>query len=381
MILGIDASNIRAGGGVTHLVELLGAANPIEQGFKKVVIWGGTITLDKIESKDWLEKIYEPLLEKSLLHRTYWQRFRLSKLAKDKNCDLLFIPGGSFAGSFRPFVTMSQNLLPFEWKEIKRYGLSIFSLKMLLLNITQSRSFEKANGTIFLTDFARSVVLKKVKLDVNKTAIVHHGIHPKFYHQPEEQKKISEYSENNPIEILYISFIGEYKHQWNVVRAVGMLRQKKIPVRLTLVGSPDEKKAVAKLNQSIQEIDLEKRFIKFYTNVPYSKIKKKYREADIFIFASSCETFGQILTEAMASGLPIACSKLSAMPELLGEAGVYFDPEDPKSIAKAIKKYIESKELRKNNASLAFQKAKEFTWNKASKDTFNFIKKITEKEI
>lgn len=40
MILGIDASNIRAGGGVTHLVELLRAANPSVHGFEKVIVWG-----------------------------------------------------------------------------------------------------------------------------------------------------------------------------------------------------------------------------------------------------------------------------------------------------------------------------------------------------
>jgi hypothetical protein len=52
MILGIDASNIRGGGGVTHLVELLKAANPIQYGFEKVYVWSGKYTLDKIENRN-----------------------------------------------------------------------------------------------------------------------------------------------------------------------------------------------------------------------------------------------------------------------------------------------------------------------------------------
>ncbi|MCB9096270.1 MAG: glycosyltransferase family 1 protein, partial [Arcobacter sp.] len=133
MILGIDASNIRGGGGVVHLVELLRAAEPQKYGFNKVVIWGGTSTLDKIKDRNWLEKVYEPLLNKSLLHRTYWQKFLLSKQARQVNCDILFIPGGTYSGDFRPFVTMSQNLLPFEEEEIERYGFSLFAIKMKML--------------------------------------------------------------------------------------------------------------------------------------------------------------------------------------------------------------------------------------------------------
>ena len=49
MILGIDASNIRAGGGVTHLVNLLQDAEPLDKGFTKVIIWAGTSTLNQIK--------------------------------------------------------------------------------------------------------------------------------------------------------------------------------------------------------------------------------------------------------------------------------------------------------------------------------------------
>lgn len=373
MILGIDASNIRGGGGVTHLVELLRAANPEEYGFVKVIIWGGTSTLEKIEERGWLKNVNEPLLNKSLIHRIYWQKFILSKLAIKENCDILFIPGGSYFGKFRPFVTMSQNLLPFELKEIKRYGFSLFSLKMVMLNYTQSNTFKNANGVIFLTEYARNVVIDKIKLNIKKLIVISHGINFKFFTRPRIHKSISKYSYNKPFKLLYVSFIGEYKHQWNVVRAIGILRQMNIPVHLTLIGSPDEKKAFSKLTKAIKEIDPNHKFVQYFSEVSYSEIEKKYKDADIFIFASSCETFGQILTEAMASGLPIACSNMSAMPEILGDAGVYFNPEDPKDIAKTLEILIQNENLRSELAQLAYIKSKQFSWEKCSNETFEFI--------
>jgi len=377
MILGIDASNIRVGGGVTHLVELLRAAKPIENGFTKVFVWGGKNTLDKIEDRQWLVKVVEPLLNKSLFHRTFWQRFLLSKRARQTNCDILFIPGGTYSGSFRPFVTMSQNLLPFEWKERKRYGFSLFGFKLLLLKSTQLNTFKKANGVIFLTNYARKAVLDLCFLSLAKTVIIHHGINKKFYSEPKIPKNKNEVSLYNPLKVLYVSFIGQYKHQWNVVDAIGILKGKNYPVELCLVGSPDEKDALKKLEDTIKKVDNEGKFIKYFSKVSYSEIEEKYKEADIFLFASSCETFGQILTEAMAAGLPIACSNLSAMPELLGDAGVYFNPEQPEEIANALETLINSVELRSKLSNLAFEKSKNFSWEKCANETFSFLELVT----
>ena len=82
MILGIDAANIRAGGGISYLAGLLRAADPSEHGVSPVVVWGGQATLKEIEDRPWLVKSHQPLLDKSLPYRVFWQRFRLSALAR-----------------------------------------------------------------------------------------------------------------------------------------------------------------------------------------------------------------------------------------------------------------------------------------------------------
>ncbi|TGK17283.1 glycosyltransferase family 1 protein [Leptospira fluminis] len=376
MIIGVDASNIRGGGGVTHLVELLKAADPKSKGIEKVCLWAGGNTLSAVENRPWLSKISHEYLDRSLFHRIYWQKFLLSELARKEGCDILFVPGGTFSGKFRPFVSMSQNLLPFEPKEMGRYGISKTSFRLLLLYFTQSSAFRRADGNIFLTDFARSRVLRKVPLLLEKTKVVNHGINPKFFSKPSVQRNISDFDGSKPFEILYVSFVGEYKHQWNVVEAVRILKEKGFPVRLTLIGSPDEPKAVSKLRKSIEKADPEKKYILYLDKVTYSEIQRYYQKTNLFAFASSCETFGQIVTEAMASGCPIACSEMSAMPEILGDAGLYFNPLDPISIERVLERMILSEELRRDLAKIAFERAGTFSWKKAADETFDFLVKI-----
>lgn len=248
MRLGIDASNIRAGGGVTHLVELLRAADPLAYGFSQVIVWSGQATLNRIEDRPWLVKSCQPLLERSLPYRIFWQRFRLSKLARRAACDLLYVPGGSSAGDFRPMVTMSQNMLPFQWQELRRYGCSLTSLRLMLLRWTQSRSFRRADGLIFLTQYASEEVMRVIKTTAGRTTIIPHGIDDRFASPPRERKPISQYSVDRPFRILYVSIIDVYKHQWHVAEAIAKLRSGGLPVVLDLVG-PAYPPALARLKE------------------------------------------------------------------------------------------------------------------------------------
>ena len=156
MILGIDASNIHVGGGLTHLKEILRSVDIENHEIKKIVIWSSENTLNEIEERHWLKKCSEPVMEKNYLQRALWQHKKLNIKLTEEKCDILFVPGVAFTTKFRPVVTMSQNLLPFELTEIKRFGLSLTTFKLLLLRFSQSRSFKKSNGIIFLTQFAQN---------------------------------------------------------------------------------------------------------------------------------------------------------------------------------------------------------------------------------
>ena len=116
MILVIDATNLSSGGGLTHIKNIIKFAKPIEFGFKKIIIFGSVKTLACFDDFPWLEKINLPIFEKNFLWRAYWQTFKLGKSAKSYGGTILFVPGGSFSTSFRPIITMSRNLLPFEYR-------------------------------------------------------------------------------------------------------------------------------------------------------------------------------------------------------------------------------------------------------------------------
>ena len=110
--------------------------------------------------------------------------------------------------------------------------------------------------------------------------------------------------------------------------------------------------------------------------IPYEELHHIYAQADLGIFASSCENLPNILIEKMAMGLPIACSNRGPMPEILGEAGEYFDPEHPIDISRALRVMINSAKLRKKKANSSYHLAKSYSWDSCAKDTFAFFSEV-----
>ena len=375
MILGIDASNIRSGGAIENLVQLLKVINPRDYGFSRVQIWSGKDTLSYIDDRIWLKKVHEPLLDNSLVYRLFWQFSRLTKLLHSAKCDILFVPGGSYHGRFRPFVAMSQNLLPFEWHEIKRYRISWQLLRNILLYFSQSRTFMNSQGLIFLTSYAQNKVLKRIKHLSCKKVIIPHGVNKDIFSLPRKQYPIENYSSKHPFRLLYVSFVDFYKHQWHVAEAIALLRKANISLQLVIIGAANPS-ALKVLQSTIHSIDPQHKFISYLGAVPHKDLANHFANTDLFIFASSCETISLTLLEGMASGLPIVCSKCSSMSETLGEDGEYFDPENPEDIARAIYKLIQSPNLRSVNANKTYNRAQAYSWARCGAETFNFLSEI-----
>ena len=377
LTVGIDASNLRRGGGVTHLIEILRAAEPDRQGISKVVVFGSASTLAQLDSQPWLVKRALPDLDSGLLARLFWQCFKITALLHKENCSILFVPGGSFSSSFRPVVTMSRNLLPFERQEMKRYGFSMMGLKLWLLRFGQTRSLRKADGVIFLTEYAKTAVTQVSGRLKGLVTQISHGLDARFLSPPKPQRPITEYGSTSPYQILYVSIIDQYKHQWCVVEAVAALRNKGLPLELNLVG-PAYAPALKKLRQSMEKYDPEDTWIHYHGAVNYRELHHIYAQADLGIFASSCENMPNILLETMAAGLPIAASNMGPMPEVLGDAGVYFDPTKPTEIATAIEALVSSPELRSINATNSYERVQQFSWQHCAEETFSFLAQIAQ---
>ena len=93
MIVGIDASNIKSDGGVIHLFELINNLDYNNKNFKKIVIWGNSFALKKINSNKNIIKISIDKFSKNIIKRLLWQFFILPKKLKTYNCSILFVLG------------------------------------------------------------------------------------------------------------------------------------------------------------------------------------------------------------------------------------------------------------------------------------------------
>jgi len=377
--LAIDASNIRDGGGITHLSRLLGSANPGEYGIGRVFIWGRAATLAELPDRPWLSKVHVPLLERSLPLRVFWQQLLLPGEVTKAGCVALFSPGGTIPAMCPvPVVMLSQNLLPFSPEALKSYSLfSRVRLKMALLKQAQAASARNCDGIIFLSDYARSTVFSAANAPRTlKTAVIPHGIEERFFYAPRPQSRPENFTSERPARLLYVSAIDGYKHQIEVAAAVAALRRKGLSVAMDFVGFPRSAYLGAFIDE-LKRLDPDGKFLRWRGEVPFSSLHEVYRGADIFIFASSCENLPNILIEAMASGLPIACSDREPMPAVLQDGGCYFKPVDPVSIASALEQLMNSPETRSTLAARAYELAKPYSWKKCADDTFAFLSRVS----
>jgi glycosyltransferase involved in cell wall biosynthesis len=152
-----------------------------------------------------------------------------------------------------------------------------------------------------------------------------------------------------------------------------MLRERGHDVTLTLggggAGAPQRM-----LEEVIKQVDPEARFVRQLGPIPRNDLPAALAAADLFIFASSCENMPNTLIEGMASGLPIACSERGPMPEVLQDAGVYFDPEKPASIGAAIERLLTETGLRQTLATRAAERAREYSWERCARETWEFLR-------
>jgi len=373
MLIGTDASNINSGGGLTHLLELLKSFDDLVNDDVHIYIWIDRSVSNEIGSYGWLTKFPLGKSNSNILFRFFWQLFFLPLKLKSLGCEILFVPGSIFLGCFHPNIVMSQNMLPFEWLELRRYGFTITLFRLILLRILQTLTFKKADGVIFLSHFARTKIQKITGTLSGAIKLIPHGVCNRFISVPKKQLPINAYSLDRPYKIIYVSIVDVYKHQWNVVEAVGSLRLKTgWPLSLSLVG-PHAPQGKLKLDNAIKKWDPQCIWITLDDDVPHKQVHEKYFEADLGLFASSCENLPIILLELMASGLPIGCSNRGPMPEILRDYGVYFNPEYSQDIAMALELLISNTSLREDLSKKSFEESLNYTWSGCAKDTYNFL--------
>lgn len=367
----IDASNLRKGGGVTHLKEVLSVVDFDKYAIAKVVVWVPVETARRIGKIDRVEFRHHPLIERAGVAGLFFRKWVLGRKI-DKETDLLWAPGGHCACRFRPYVTMVRNFLPFSAHERNRFKYSMAWLRLFYLQRAQARSFRNADGLIHLSGESSRVINDQLDLSAVEQRVIHHGLSSKFLREPRPQRGIDEFTERNPARMLYVSSIYNYKHQDKLVEACDRLRMQGIPLVLDLVGA-QYPPAMRRLTALLKKCESGGNWVRFHNEVSYEEIQRFYHGADLFAFMSSCETFGMALLEAMASGLPILCSNRSALPEIQGGTCPEVDPEDVDAVAAGLERMIRDQALRERCAQAAYERAQSFTWEKCADATFKFL--------
>lgn len=374
MRIGIDASNLRSGGGMTHISELLAHCEPERHGIEKITVWAHPSALDRLPIRPWLEVVRLPALEGGLIRRIAWQMFERSRLAQ-ASCDIVFAPGGTPAGSFRPFVSMSTNMLPFSPQELRRFGWTFDRIRMLLLRRQQAKSFRDASAVIFLTEYARRTISEAVRLPADRRVeIIASGVNTRFLAPPRPQRPLASYSASEPFRFLYVSDLLPYKHHATVVRAVAQLHAKGLPVALDIIGHPGMERSRIELQKVLA--DAACKAIRYLGPANHDALPPVYRDAGAFVFASTCENLPMTLVEAMAAGLPIAASASGPMPEILGAGAAFFDPEDHVSIGDALHRLALDPALRELSARTAHTQATTYSWSDCAARTFAMLAEL-----
>ena len=182
--------------------------------------------------------------------------------------------------------------------------------------------------------------------------------------------------------ILYVGDVNWNKNIPGLIKAFKTIeRLNNEAIKLVLVSKALEDKNLPETKtilRLIKELGLNNR-IKILGFVPTKDLVAIYNLAAVYCQPSFYEGFGLPVLEAMACGTPIVCSKTSSLLEVAGDAAIFVDPKDIKSISQGIKHVIENEEVKETFRKKSISRANQFSWKKTAEKTIGVYKKILRK--
>lgn len=172
--------------------------------------------------------------------------------------------------------------------------------------------------------------------------------------------------------LLHVGHVGGYKNISALFHVLKILAEHgRSDIRLLKVGldfSPEQKKMAKVLGVEKQ--------ICYRGRVSHEQLKRFYRAADVLLFPSFDEGFGFPVLEAMASSLPVVCSRRGSLPEILGDCGVLAEPGNYEAMADGVLKFLEDDFFRSRKTSKGVERARGYTWQATAEKTYAVYKKV-----
>jgi glycosyltransferase involved in cell wall biosynthesis len=164
--------------------------------------------------------------------------------------------------------------------------------------------------------------------------------------------------------VLCVAQKRPYKNLGSLIRAVGELPDERAV--LVLPGAPTEHER--ELRTLAVELGVADR-VRFPAWVSDDELEELYASATCFVLPSLIEGFGLPVLEAMARGVPVACSDRPALPEVAGDAALLFDPTDQAAVTNAVRRLLGDSELREAFAARGLDRARQFSWRRTAEAT------------
>jgi glycosyltransferase involved in cell wall biosynthesis len=166
--------------------------------------------------------------------------------------------------------------------------------------------------------------------------------------------------------ILTVSAKKVNKNLERLIRAIVAVAERWPDVVLVMPGNPTPHEQ--KLRQLARELGIASN-VAFPDYVDAADLEGLYALARCFVFASINEGFGIPILEAMRRGVPVACSRASALPEVAGDAARYFDPYSVRDLGEALIDVLADAELARELSERGRRREAEFTWEATARGT------------
>lgn len=230
----------------------------------------------------------------------------------------------------------------------------------------------RAHKIITISEATKQDIIKYYPKAKDKIKVIYLGWdNTDFKPLPRDEQQAFIDSHNYPDN--YMLYTGRIETKKNVQNLIRAYRKGKFKWPLMLAGRPgnfgyDEIQAMIKNSDIKDDIIL----LGYVSQKNYVKLVASAR---MLVFPSKFEGFGLPILEAMACGVPVACSDMPVLHEVAGEAATYFDPDSVDDIKDKIQQVIDEDRLREIMIEKGYKRAEEFSWQKCARETLDYILK------
>lgn len=237
-------------------------------------------------------------------------------------------------------------------------------------------SIERSKKVIAVSKTTKKDILKFYNTPDEKIEVIYNGFEKKSSEDGKEvwEKISAEYHLSSHSYILYLGTLQPRKNIPTLIKAFKSFRETYKDFKLVLVGRKGW--LYNEIFEEVKKFDLTDS-ITFTGFIPDEEAISLYKHAFCFVLPSLYEGFGIPILEAMSFDCPVITSYASSLPEVGGEACLYFEPENADDLVFNLKLLKEDSSLRKELIQKGRERVKEFSWEKCAQETLRVIQTST----